>query len=761
MATSVGLFISGSTSTDLCLGPFTIELFTTTPPLIVGSDVFLDSGGTIYPPAGYYSDGINTYFFKDNAVNTITPCPPCSTCACVTVEYTGVTECSIQYVDCFHTTQTTPIIPFTPISLCVCGEGSNITALDCGPTDLILTFDIDCLYCSDNINCDSCADCYFNLDTCDVIFNNSGSIYKYVFSTNESTDITTYFDPTIGSSDIAHTTTKLWIYSGTILKEYNITLCPFSASFSRNITLPSNIGAGLAVIDNTTLVSTAGGNVIEIDITSSTAVFTTKFPVPSGRGIAGDMVYTYSSPNKLLCLYNGSGSNRYITQHDYTTGNIETDVLISPTIPNPWGMFMVSGDLYICNDSGSIYNFLLSSPYTLTFTQTASNEIWGASQPPQCADVVLEPSTPTPTPTPTQTPTPPPIPCPFEYYCINTGDGLYDDTYVSGGTWNGHLYWYGSTSGLYIYFSLDNNRWCLSNSLNGECLLFGPSPCNNDCPDLCDDFFSGGPCPTPTPTPTDYCQPISFDVAFDCELPVTPTSTVTSTPTPTPTPTPTETEICGGKGISVTANVLTPTPTPTNAKMIATPTASPQYNCNFDGSVVFNTFDDYIRCNGSKRFKECNTGFFYYTTDVVLDPFGETPSEGYVYQSFVNGISTCITYDGFVSDIAGVSTIILTDILGPESEGVCSNCVIINTPTPTATVTSTPTPTPTKPTPTCYTYLIENSYISPQPFTYSPCSTGTLTESNINGNSSLTICSSTLPTSTSNFVVITNIGLCL
>ena len=124
------------------------------------------------------------------------------------------------------------------------------------------------------------------------------------------------------------------------------------------------IGNGLGVIDNTTLVSSSlgsGGNIIEIDITTSTAVFTTKFPMPSGRKISGDMVYTYSPPNKLICSYDGSGANRYITQHDYTTGNIEVDVLVSPTIANPWGMFMTSGDLYICNSNGAIYNFSLSS----------------------------------------------------------------------------------------------------------------------------------------------------------------------------------------------------------------------------------------------------------------------------------------------------------------------------------------------------------------------------------------------------------------
>jgi hypothetical protein len=366
----------------------------------------------------------------------------------------------------------------------------------------------------------------------------------------------------------------------------------------------------------------------------------------------------------------------------------------------------------------------------------------------------------TPTPTKTLTPTPTPtatldLPCPYESYCISTGDIAYDDTYISGGTWNGQLFWTGSTNGFYIYFSSTDNRWCLSDSLDGDCYLFGPSPCNTDCPDLCDDFFTNGSCPTPTPTPTQYCQPISFEAAFDCELPLTPTATVTGTPTPTPTQTPTATEICGGKGISVTANVLTPTPTATSGKMIATPTPSPQYNCNFDGSVVFNTFDDYIICNGSKRFKECNTGFLYYTTDVVLDPLGNTPAKGYVYESFINGISTCVIYDGFVSDIAGVSTIVLTNILGPESEGFCSQCLIVNTQTPTPTPTSTPTPTPTLTRPPCIQYLINNTFIQPLTYTYTDCGTGLPIIKTINSQKYNKTCSSSVPTSTSSFVIIT------
>lgn len=353
-----------------------------------------------------------------------------------------------------------------------------------------------------------------------------------------------------------------------------------------------------------------------------------------------------------------------------------------------------------------------------------------------------------------------PTQCPFPSYCISTGDIQYDDTYYSAGTHNNQTYWSGGTGGLLLFLSEPENCWCLSTDFNDPCLLFGPSPCNNDCPDLCDGFFNPGVCPVPTPTPTPYCQTISFEAAFDCELPLTPTPTVTGTPTPTPTQTPTATEICGGKAISVTVNILTPTPTATNGKMVATPTPSVQYNCNFDGTVVFNTFDDYIRCNGSKRFKDCVSGMLYHTTDVVLDPLGGSPAEGYVYQSFVDGVSTCITYEGFVSNIAGVNTIELTQILGLEVDGVCSQCININTPTPTPTLTSTPTPTPTTPTSTCYNYLIENSYIQTQTFTYKSCTTGLPVDGVISGYGSTTICSSTLPTTTSSFITITNIGIC-
>ena len=398
----------------------------------------------------------------------------------------------------------------------------------------------------------------------------------------------------------------------------------------------------------------------------------------------------------------------------------------------------------------------LTPTHTETPSQTQTN-----TPSPTLTPTPTKTSTLTPTPTKTLTPTPTstPLSCVVESYCISTGEELYDGNYYLGGTWNNELYWINLTNNFVIYYSSGTTQWCLSNVLDGNCLLFGASSCSSICPDLCGGFFNEGPCPTPTPTPTEFCQQISFDAIFDCELPLTPTPTITGSPQETPTPTPTATEICGGLGISLVVNILTPTPKPTTTNT-PTLTSTPLYNCNFDGSVVFNTFDDYIKCSGSKIFKDCNTGFLYYTTDVVLDPLGNTPDEGYVYQSFVDGISTCVVYNGFVNDIAGVSTIVLTSILGLESQGSCSQCVIINTPTPTPTLTSTPTPTPSTSTSACYNYLITNPYIMTENFTYNPCSTGTSTQQNINGNSSLTICSSSVPTTDSKFITITNIGFC-
>ncbi len=212
------------------------------------------------------------------------------------------------------------------------------------------------------------------------------------------------------ASDIAHTTNKLWLGGGTSLTEWNITLTPFSATLNRTITLPHSIGPGLGAINDTTLIAvnstTSPNSVVTLDITSSPAVSTYKFNMLSGRSVAGDILLT--TTNKVLITNNGP-SGRYITQYDYITGSVEVDILISPTISAPWGVFQDNNQIYIMdgNNINNVFHINKDYPYVITLTGSTGYSVYGASQVPSCLNTHFNiPPTPTPTQTPTQTPTP-------------------------------------------------------------------------------------------------------------------------------------------------------------------------------------------------------------------------------------------------------------------------------------------------------------------------------------------------------------------
>ena len=310
------------------------------------------------------------------------------------------------------------------------------------------------------------------------------------------------------------------------------------------------------------------------------------------------------------------------------------------------------------------------------------------------------------------------MPC-SNFYCIsNTGIPNVDDSYSLAGVYNSHDYWLGSTYGYYIYYVTGTSEyWCVSSSLGGSCILFGASPCISSCPDICDSNFSIGVCPTPTPTPTVNCTVLDFTAIFDCE--VTPSSTVTPTVTPTPTmtPTPSSSDYCPNIGIDVEITGITPTVTPTPTP---TPTTSPviTYYCNFSGDVSFVTVNSIIQCPGSKEFQDCYTGEFYYTTSEVVTPLGSPLTQFMIFESNVDGISSCISYVGNSTKSIGVNTIVLIDgPLGYSNLGECYLCVPQVSQTPTNTPTNTPTPTLT-PTPTPslepFYYLFRNCNVSTQ-----------------------------------------------
>lgn len=216
---------------------------------------------------------------------------------------------------------------------------------------------------------------------CSVLINNNNIVSYYVPSTNVNTFLGSGF---ISSLDIAHTTTKLWMGSGTLINEYNITLSPWSASLNRNITSPTTLGAGLFAINNTTLISSDSSGVIKLDITGSTTVNTLLFSLPSGRSIAGDILVTTN--DKVIVTTTGAG-NSYISQYNYLTGALELELNITTTVPYPYGLFIDSGNIYICNNNGNIYNIDKNTPYALTlFNNSGIINIDGSSQPYSCGN---------------------------------------------------------------------------------------------------------------------------------------------------------------------------------------------------------------------------------------------------------------------------------------------------------------------------------------------------------------------------------------
>jgi hypothetical protein len=240
---------------------------------------------------------------------------------------------------------------------------------------------------------------------CSVLINGGHNVYAYFPSSNTNVLLSNLFPI---SPDIAHTTTKLWMYDGAI-QEYDITLSPWSVTFNRTIqhSLGVSLGAGLGAISNTELISTnisvSPNEIIVLDITTSTAVSTVIGPLGAGRYVSGDILLT--TTNKILVTNEGN-DGVFLSQYSYPLGTFEVEVDITSTISQPFGMFIDSGNIYVCNSGGEIYNVDVNFPYTQTLFNNSGLFIGGASQVPSCCDTNLNlPPGPTLTNTPTPTPT--------------------------------------------------------------------------------------------------------------------------------------------------------------------------------------------------------------------------------------------------------------------------------------------------------------------------------------------------------------------
>lgn len=225
-----------------------------------------------------------------------------------------------------------------------------------------------------------------------VLFNTGDSptlIYAYYPNNLPPTSsLLTVPSISIASTDIAHTSNKLWIYYASNIDEWNITLDPWTATYNKQIT---NFAAspGLCAINDTKLIGISYPNVYECDVTTTTSnntlIFTSLIP---DRYVSGDYILT--TTNKLIVTTHNLINNTWISQYSYPSGELEVDIDISSTIDYPYGLYEYDSKIYIANDDGKIYEIDRNSPYTLTLVDSVTYTIYGASQLPSSLTVHFE-----------------------------------------------------------------------------------------------------------------------------------------------------------------------------------------------------------------------------------------------------------------------------------------------------------------------------------------------------------------------------------
>jgi uncharacterized membrane protein YgcG len=236
---------------------------------------------------------------------------------------------------------------------------------------------------------------------CLTFVNGAGFISFYDVDTNTLTSLTV---PNSSSwSDIANTQTKLFLSTTNRIKEWDIVLTPFSATFVRELTNTDTtvlFGPGLFAVNNNKLVTVnteVGLNpqyVFEINLpplpstSLNSSNYTPLFDLFVDRDFQGDLLITTN--NKVLFTNTNSSGDWYLTQHSYTTGDFEFEILISPTITSANAIFIQNGLLYITDKNAIVYNVNLNSPYTITVITSPGVIFDGASNSLSCNNISFE-----------------------------------------------------------------------------------------------------------------------------------------------------------------------------------------------------------------------------------------------------------------------------------------------------------------------------------------------------------------------------------
>lgn len=444
--------------------------------------------------------------FTPTPTPTFTPTPTITptniSCNCITFTNTGTTTGGFSYTDCDNQYIEFKINSGTTLYVCgklplVFGDVIYSMGLPCVNNTCILPTPTPTVTPTPTPVIVDCSTY--------VVFNTGTTVSKYDINTNVLTPLT--FPNPILIGDVANSYGRFWTTSVAPpyeLIEYSITPTPFSAVYNKSLNYSFELN-GLVAKDNTTLISTrldpgSSSIVVEFNVSGgngSNLVIIDKFSLPgTNRNLGGDLAYLPTT-DKLFVTSNGIGGD-WITQFDYTTGNVDYDVNISLSVGTNYGISSKDGYVYIYAYNGDVYRVDSMSVPTFTLVQTTTSGINAASSDPSCAIV------PTPTPTPTMTHT---------ISCVTPV--LSSVTQLSGSTY-GVIYStsYGCTS-VDIEYSRDTVTWTADTGTCSTSRIVdtgdGTGTWYFRIIQLCDGNYTTGntltyippsPNPTPTVTPT-------------------------------------------------------------------------------------------------------------------------------------------------------------------------------------------------------------------------------------------------------------------
>ncbi len=300
---------------------------------------------------------------------TLTPTPtpspnPLIGCNCYYFTNESATNRLLQYVDCTTpSVQSVLVSGFSTYSTCVSGNSFTASSVSLVPHYI-----------------DSCVSgqCPVNVAAINPLLlrNNSSEIFEYNLDVSKYT-VTSLSVPSMPRYpvNISHTSDKLFVLwgassysSGNNIREYDLTLSPFSASVVTDYTV-TGIGLSFAAMcakdDNTLILwrQSVPAKVYEYNITASTNTFICDVP-----GVGSDSVYSINLTQNSKLLIKG---NNYIYQADYPSGNLEmsaTTVTSAPLLPFNGGAFVYSGNMYFIGSGGPGGNsFAANYPLTNPF----------------------------------------------------------------------------------------------------------------------------------------------------------------------------------------------------------------------------------------------------------------------------------------------------------------------------------------------------------------------------------------------------------